>query len=266
MLVKCSFCQSSFDCKPSRYKRSKNVFCSTVCHDLFRKRQTYQRLTKKIGEDLKSWLEKKYLNEMLPASKISKILYGKPSNKSHVITLLRENDIPIRQGSEAIKSQWVNNDKRKSNQAKIAKEKLNDDKTRAKLRETMQTEQYRINTSIPKRGNNNPMYGVVGEAHPNWNSDYDSETNVLLRKDVETVRWRKKVFERDDYTCVKCNDDTGGNLIAHHKNGWHWDVENRYNIDNGGTLCKNCHVEFHTIYGYRNNTEKQFDEFLALSL
>ncbi len=264
--MKCSFCNEDFNCKPSRVKRSKNIFCSTNCHDLFRKRNTYTRLSEKVGKDLKEWLQDKYLKETLSTREISTLLYGKGTLKPHVSQLLKEHGIPLRQGSEAIRSQWIDNDERRKQSREIANVYLNSKKSRNKLKMTMQTTEYKLNASIAKQGIKNPMYGVTGENHPNWNPDYDSKRNIILRKDWETVNWKKAVFERDSYSCVKCGDNKGGNLIAHHKNGWHWDIENRYNINNGSTLCKTCHDYFHSTYGYRNNTEKQFIEFLTLNL
>lgn len=70
----------------------------------------------------------------------------------------------------------------------------------------------------------------------------------------------KTVFERDDYTCQKCNK-RGGELNAHHLNGYHWFVEGRDDIDNGVTLCEDCHNEFHEIYGQKNNTIEQYIEW-----
>lgn len=265
MLVKCSYCKEEFDCKPSRYKRSKNVFCKPECHNLFRKRNTYERLSDKVGTDLKEWLKDKYLNELLSTREISIQLYGDGRNKSRVNDLMKEYGIPMRTGSEAIKTQWINNDERRELSREIANKYLNDEEVRAKVKDTMKTEEYRTKSSKAKLGELNPMYGVRGEEHPRWNPEYDSETNVLLRKDVDYVYWRKAVFDRDSYTCVNCKDNSGGNLEAHHKNGWHWDVENRYNVDNGVTLCSMCHAVFHYKYGYMNVTEKQFNRFLAFS-
>ena len=50
-------------------------------------------------------------------------------------------------------------------------------------------------------------------------------------------------------------------ISAHHKNGYNWDIENRYNIQNGVILCKEHHDSFHLKYGKGNNTEQQFLEF-----
>lgn len=74
--------------------------------------------------------------------------------------------------------------------------------------------------------------------------------------------WRKEVYKRDSYVCRKCGDDAGGNLNAHHLNGYSWDVKNRTNVENGVTLCEKCHKEFHKMFGNSNNTKEQFYIFL----
>ena len=53
-------------------------------------------------------------------------------------------------------------------------------------------------------------------------------------------KWRLAVFARDNFTCVNYQK-VGGYLIAHHKKSWAKYPELRYKINNGITLCKNCH-------------------------
>jgi len=72
-------------------------------------------------------------------------------------------------------------------------------------------------------------------------------------------KWGTKVKKKDNKKCVICGNSK--NLNAHHLNGYHWDIENRDNIDNGVTLCETCHHNFHDIYGWGGNTKEQFEEF-----
>jgi 5-methylcytosine-specific restriction endonuclease McrA len=93
------------------------------------------------------------------------------------------------------------------------------------------------------------------------NNNVSNNHKGLLRLSEEYMDWRKQVFERDDYTCQYCNIK-GGYLNAHHLNGYNLFVEERIDIDNGITLCKIDHKNFHKIYGKKDNTKEQFEEWL----
>ena len=88
----------------------------------------------------------------------------------------------------------------------------------------------------------------AGEKHYNWKGGVTSEYEKL-RKSLEAKLWRKAVFERDNYTCTICGDDKGGNLEADHIKPWALYPELRYAIDNGRTLCHNCHQQTDTYGG-----------------
>lgn len=55
--------------------------------------------------------------------------------------------------------------------------------------------------------------------------------------------WRKTIFERDKYTCQSCG--AKGQIEAHHIKEWAKYPMLRYDLDNGITLCKNCHKKTH---------------------
>lgn len=105
------------------------------------------------------------------------------------------------------------------------------------------------------------------ECRSKWESDYFFDKTIpdeVRQTDRNLIpdnrRFVKTVMERDDYTCVVCGV-RGGDLAVHHLNGYNWDVENRFNPDNGVTLCESCHRGFHSEYGYGNNTKEQFIEY-----
>lgn len=69
----------------------------------------------------------------------------------------------------------------------------------------------------------------------------------IMRNSVECKLWRKAVFERDNYTCIWCGE-RGGRLNADHIKPFAYFPELRYAIDNGRTLCVDCHKTTNT-YG-----------------
>lgn len=107
-----------------------------------------------------------------------------------------------------------------------------------------------------------------GENHPSWNPNKTAEERLEDRKYEEYSKWRQEVFKRDYWTCQKCGYKKGKIITAHHKDGYDWCKERRLDVDNGITLCKDCHAlsenSFHRTYGFGKNTEQQFNEWLTL--
>jgi transposase len=85
--------------------------------------------------------------------------------------------------------------------------------------------------------------------------------NKLARNRTKYRNWRKKCIVRDDFTCQACGK-MGGKLNVHHINNFSEFKELRYKVDNGITLCEECHRQFHCLYGKKNNTRGQIDEFI----
>ena len=112
-----------------------------------------------------------------------------------------------------------------------------------------------------------------GQNNSSWNPNLTEEERILKRSidgDSHAI-WRTKVFKRDCGTCqiigkrylpASTRNGQKWAINAHHLNGYHWDKENRYNVDNGVTLCKPIHDLFHKLYGKKNNTKEQFEDFL----
>lgn len=104
---------------------------------------------------------------------------------------------------------------------------------------------------------------MTGENSPTWNPDLTDEERERGRKYPEYYNFLTNRMRKDNYTCNVCGKHSkwGNGLNVHHLNSYNWDRSNRTNIENGITLCKECHVEFHKLYGYGNNTKEQFIEF-----
>lgn len=74
------------------------------------------------------------------------------------------------------------------------------------------------------------------------------EKNLIIRNSLEYRFWREAVFKRDDWTCVACKI-RGGKLNADHIKPFAWFPELRFAIDNGRTLCVECHRKTDTYGG-----------------
>lgn len=144
------------------------------------------------------------------------------------------------------------------------------------------TEQQKKNISNSRKGKPNGHLGMIrsketrekiskaligkfnpkisGENHYAWKGGVRTENNKI-RASLQGRLWRKAVFERDNFTCQKYGT-RGGELVAHHIQNFSDFVELRFAIDNGITLSKKAHNEFHKIYGKKNNTREQLQEFL----
>jgi len=75
-----------------------------------------------------------------------------------------------------------------------------------------------------------------GEGNPNYVHGGDRERF--------TEHERTQIFERDDYTCQDCGE-RGGTLAAHHIEYVSENPDRAHDIDNGVTLCTDCHAERH---------------------
>ena len=56
--------------------------------------------------------------------------------------------------------------------------------------------------------------------------------------------WRRAVLKRDKYRCQDCNA-APDKLHAHHIKPWYEYPAFRFNIQNGKTLCPDCHIRIH---------------------
>lgn len=267
-LCTCCVCGKKFHRQACLVKDYNEVACSHYCKGRMLIMRSIRKIEESTGiNDLEDWLKTEYINNKQSFRSISKELYGVKNRHSSVRQFINFYEIPVRRGSEAIKTQWVNNDKRRKQQAEITRVFMGLNKeVRDRVRKTQQTKEYKLKTSLAKLGNKNPMYGVTGKEHPQWDPERTHEQRVKDRKLFFDKEWRLSVFEKDSYTCKACGFDKGGILVAHHLNGYHWDIDNRYNVDNGVTLCEPCHINFHGIYGYKNNTKEQFDEYMNRQL
>lgn len=84
--------------------------------------------------------------------------------------------------------------------------------------------------------------------HWNWKGGITA-LNVKIRNSVEYKLWRKAVFERDNYACIWGGKEHGNKLQADHIKRFSEYPELRFAIDNGRTLCVECHKTLGTYEG-----------------
>lgn len=107
---------------------------------------------------------------------------------------------------------------------------------------------------------------LSGERSPSWRGGKTSDLQNE-RNSNEYGIWRNMVYEKDWYTCQCCGAYSNIVKNAHHIVNFSDNKDLRYDVDNGITLCEDCHYStkkgsFHNIYGTRNNTENQLEEYI----
>ncbi len=162
----------------------------------------------------------------------------------------------------------VISEEQKDKLRKLRKGSIASEETRRKLKEAMD-KRYRENPEILKelsirmKGNKHavgtpawnsgkPYPQVSGNKNPNWKGGVSKKNKTerqLFMETLEYKKWRKSVFERDNYTCQECKI-RGKKLNADHIKPYSQFPELRTDIDNGRTLCESCHKKTDT-YGYR---------------
>jgi hypothetical protein len=99
-----------------------------------------------------------------------------------------------------------------------------------------------------------------GSGNPNWKGGITRET-VRVRNSFPSFVWRNAVRERDNWTCKRCGGKE--HIHAHHIRNFFNYPDLRFDIGNGISLCKTCHLLFHKEYGQRKNTVEQMCNFIG---
>ena len=89
---------------------------------------------------------------------------------------------------------------------------------------------------------------IAGSKNYNWKGG-TTPLYKKIRKSIEYKLWRIAVFERDNHTCRFCGQ-RGGILQADHIKRFADYPELRFAIDNGRTLCIDCHRKTNT-WGFK---------------
>jgi hypothetical protein len=112
----CVICGKPFEVKLSH--ASYIQCCSYICGNKFRQQKFDKKLEALIGTPINDWLLKYYLGQFQTYRQICNEL---KINTRTLMRYMRQFNIPVRRGGEAIKTQWINNIARKQAQAEFIK-------------------------------------------------------------------------------------------------------------------------------------------------
>lgn len=89
-------------------------------------------------------------------------------------------------------------------------------------------------------------------------------------EDPKYISWAKAIKVKSNFCCDLCGA-SNVYLESHHLNSWDWNIDGRYKIENGTSICganNGCqaHKFFHQIFGYGGNHEYQFEQFKKIYL
>lgn len=88
---------------------------------------------------------------------------------------------------------------------------------------------------------------LKGNANPHWKGGNTNRVN-RKRNSKKYKQWRKNIFERDGYVCQECGSNS--DLHAHHIVPVSEDESKMFDLDNGVTLCGECHSAKHPRIGF----------------
>ncbi len=99
---------------------------------------------------------------------------------------------------------------------------------------------------------------LMGAKNANWRGGI-TPINRKERDSHESRLWRRAVWERDNYTCIWCGRKKSESVKIHadHIKPFAYFPELRLAIDNGRTLCIDCHKTTET---FGSNCKKIYDK------
>lgn len=83
-------------------------------------------------------------------------------------------------------------------------------------------------------------FGNLFISGPPWNKE-SAEFKKELRNSNQYAIWRRAILTRDNYTCIECGDDRRSMMEVDHIKPFSLYPDLRFAIDNGRTLCIDCH-------------------------
>jgi len=92
-----------------------------------------------------------------------------------------------------------------------------------------------------------------GKNNPKWTgiSDEERKEYEKIRQTIQYRKWRTSVLEREFYSCRCCGLDL--ELHVHHIKNLKDNEGLAFDIENGITLCRECHYSYHAFNGGNSN-------------
>lgn len=219
----CSVCGKEFFKKKSEslaYWATKS-FCSHRCASDFKKGVSTEWTKGKQSDEHKKNLSKALKGRVSPMRGKK----GKPHSEEFKKLM-----------SERWKGNQINKGRKASEETR---KKLSDYHTAHPVRAGLgkkQSLEHRIKNGL----------GNKGEKHWNWKGGRYKSDRKQDMNSIPYREWRKAVYARDNYTCQICSE-RGGKLHADHIKPYSTHQYLRYDVNNGRTLCEDCHRKTDTF-------------------
>jgi len=211
-----------------------------------------------------NWLYKKYIIEKLSSYEIANICQV---DSTTISNWMRKFNIKARTLSEAREGKYYGKENHFFG-------KHHSDESKKKMRKKAMgwkfSKETRKKLSRAHRGENNHAWGKhpskearakmskahkginAGKNHYNWKGGI-TPLYIIIRNSNKYKEWREAVFRRDNYTCLMCKKRGGKTYLhPHHLLPFADYPNHRFDIDNGLTLCKDCHKIIHKRYLWLN--------------
>lgn len=254
LFIVCKFCgNKKFFNTTYMYQIKHQKFCSKSCLAKSRKgiphRKTFpdgvpeyfrkaisEGRQKRFNHITKEWLIENYIDKKKSAVECAKLV-----NCSYTVIYrrLEKFNIPIRNNSECQKGLQIGENHPLWKGGKVIRQCYICSKNilRGRWKKLIKVVcSKRCLSELHKKFNS-------GENCYRWKGGITPEQK-LLRSKGDNKNWRRSIFIRDDFTCKKCGE-RNIYIQAHHIKSWSKYPKLRFDINNGMTLCKNCHKKVH---------------------
>lgn len=225
--IECAACGKEIERKRGAENRKT---CSMPCKGKYMRMQTASRIEQRFGVPIQEFLHDLYITQRLSIRQIMEVI---GISNHTVLHLLDDYSIPRRKGSEAVATQWENNESRRKNQSDYIKSEMESGKRdRYRLVNASREPEVRAKNSAMKKGALNPMYGKFGALNGNWTG------GKVTYRGAGWNSIKEQAKRRDGYVCQKCGATE--TLEVHHITPYRLTQDN--SLENLITLCRLCHI------------------------